>query len=298
LSVFLFRTQLMKIPKLNKAQIQESLAQLPAKVILGNQRNLTSKQKQFAKGLVDGLNQTEAFDKAYQHKGKRKTMSDNASRLAKDSRIQAEVEALERAKAYVDYQNSSEMIRRLRSLVVSQLTKEATDPNSKAGERIQALSKLGQVAELSVYKSVSEQIVHKSSDKLRADLLAQIKEAMQANTIDIGNDLDAIELLAEISGLPRPAPFEDGTGATPPAPDPALSKIDGTPLMHSIPDTQSLSESISSQNAPIESTTYTHVATLPDRNDSEEGGRASKNHPDWEEDSTGKTPPSVSKQNG
>lgn len=286
----------MKIPKLNKEQIKQSLAQLPAESILGNQRNLTSKQKQFARGLVDGLNQTEAFDKAYQHKGKRKTMSDNASRLAKDSRIQAEVEALERAKAYVDYQTSSEMIRRLRSLVVSQLTKEATDPNSKAGERIQALSKLGQVAELSVYKTVSEQIVHKSSDKLRADLMAQIKEAMQANTIDIGDDQDAIDLLAEISGLQRPEPFEDG--ATPPAPAPTLAQNDRAQLLHTIPDTQPPSKSISAQNAPIESTSYTHVETLPHRNDSEDGGGGTKNHPDWQEVPTGNTPPSVSKTKG
>jgi len=288
----------MKIQKLSKEQIKQSLAQLPAEAILGNQRNLTHKQKQFARGLVDGLNQTEAFDKAYQHKGKRKTMSDNASRLAKDSRIQAEVEALERAKAYVDYQTSSEMIRRLRSLVVSQLTKEATDPNSKAGERIQALSKLGQVAELSVYKSVSEQIVHKSSDKLRADLLAQIKEAMQANTVDIGEDLEAIELLAEISGLPRPAPFEDGTGATPPTPDPTLSQNDRAQLLHTIPDTQSPKKTNLAKNAPIESTSYTHVETLPHRNDDEEGGGGTKNHPDWQEVPTGNTPPSVSKTKG
>ena len=288
----------MKIPKLSKEQIKQSLAQLPAEVILGNQRSLTPKQKQFARNLVAGMNQTEAMDKAYNYKGKRKTMSDDASRLANDHRIAAEVEALERAKAYVDYQTSSEMIRRLRSLVVSQLTKEATDPNSKAGERIQALSKLGQVAELSVYKSVSEQIVHKSSDKLRADLMAQIKEAMQANTIEVSDDLEAIELLAEISGLPNPAPFEDGTGSTPPYPDPTLSKIDGTPLIHTIPDTRSPKKTESAQNAPIESTTYTHVATLPDRNDSEEGGRASKNHPDWQEVPTANTPPSVSKQKG
>ncbi len=294
---FLIYTHQMKLQKLSKEQIKQSLAQLPAEAILGNQRNLTHKQKQFARGLVDGLNQTEAFDKAYQHKGKRKTMSDNASRLAKDSRIQAEVEALERAKAYVDYQTSSEMIRRLRSLVVSQLTKEATDPNSKAGERIQALSKLGQVAELSVYKTVSEQIVHKSSDKIRADLMAQIKEAMQANTIDM-DDQDAIDLLAEISGQPRPTPFEDGTGATPPTPDQPILKNSGTPLMHSNPDTQSPKKTNLAKNAPIESTSYAHVETLPHRNDSEEGGGGTKNHPDWQETSTGNTPPSVSKQNG
>jgi len=291
----------MKIQKLSKAQIQESLAQLPAESILGNQRNLTHKQKQFARGLVEGLNQTEAFDKAYQHKGKRKTMSDNASRLAKDSRIQAEVEALERAKAYADYQTSSEMIRRLRSLVVSQLTKEATDPNSKAGERIQALSKLGQVAELSVYKSVSEQIVHKSSDKLRADLMAQIKEAMQANTVDIGEDLEAIELMAEISGLPRPAPFEDGTGATPPDPDPPSASNERAQLLHTIPDTRLPSEKLVHTNAEITQQNQDvtgHVSTLTHRNDDEEGGGASKNHPDWQEVSIGNTPPSVSKSKG
>ena len=294
MSVFLFHTQQMKIQKLNKEQIKQSLAQLPAEAILGNQRNLTHKQKQFARNLVAGMNQTEAMDKAYNYKGKRKTMSDDASRLANDHRIAAEVEALERAKSYADYQTSSEMIRRLRSLVVSQLTKEATDPNSKAGERIQALSKLGQVAELSVYKSVSEQIVHKSSDKLRADLMAQIKEAMQANTIDIGDDQDAIDLLAEISGLPRPEPFEDG--ATPPDPDPPFLEISDEQLLHTIPDTQSQSKS--NQNAPIESTSYTHVETLPHRNDSDEGGGGTKNHPDWQEVSTGNTPPSVSKQKG
>ena len=287
----------MKIPKLNKEQIKQSLAQLPPEVILGNQRSLTHKQKQFARNLVAGMNQTEAMDKAYNYKGKRKTMSDDASRLANDHRIAAEVEALERAKAYVDYQTSSEMIRRLRSLVVSQLTKEATDPNSKAGERIQALSKLGQVAELSVYKTVSEQIVHKSSDKIRADLMAQIKEAMQANTIDM-DDQDAIDLLAEISGQPRPTPFEDGTSANPPTPGPTLAAIDGTPLMHSNPDTQSPKKLSSSKKAPTESTSYTYVETLPHRNDSDEGGGGTKNHPDWQETSTGNTPPSVSKKNG
>jgi phage terminase small subunit len=287
----------MKIQKLSKEQIKQSLAQLPPETILGNQRNLTHKQKQFARGLVDGLNQTEAFDKAYQHKGKRKTMSDNASRLAKDSRIQAEVEALERAKAYVDYQTSAEMIRRLRSLVVSQLTKEATDPNSKAGERIQALSKLGQVAELSVYKTVSEQIVHKTSDKLRADLMAQIKEAMQSNTIDM-DDQDAIDLLAEISGQPMAAPFENGTSATPPTPDPAQIQNSGTQYVHTIPDTQSPKKSSSSKITPIESTSYTHVETLPHRNDLDEGGGGTKNHPDWQEKPIGEAPPMNSKSKG
>ena len=123
--------------------------------------------------------------------------------------------------------------------------------------------------------------------------MAQIKEAMQANTVDM-DDQDAIDLLAEISGLPRPEPFEDG--ATPPDPDPPFLEISDEQLLHTIPDTQSQSKS--NQNAPIESTSYTHVETLPHRNDSDEGGRGTKNHPDWQEVSTGNTPPSVSKQKG
>jgi len=127
--------------------------------------------------------------------------------------------------------------------------------------------------------------------------MAQIKEAMQANTVDM-DDQDAIDLLAEISGQPRPAPFEDGTGATLPTPDPTLAAIDGTPLMHTNPDTQSSSKSISAQNAPIESMSYTHVETLPHRNDSDEGGGGTKNHPDWQEKPIGEAPPMNSKSKG
>jgi hypothetical protein len=125
--------------------------------------------------------------------------------------------------------------------------------------------------------------------------MAQIKEAMQANTIEL-DDQDAIDLLAEISGLPRPEPFEDG--ATPPDPDPPFLEISDEQLLHTIPDTQSPKKTSLAQNAPIESTSYTHVETLPHRNDSDEGGRGTKNHPDWQEVSTGNTPPSVSKQKG
>jgi hypothetical protein len=182
--------------------------------------------------------------------------------------------------------------------VVERLTKEALDDDSSPSARINALKALGTVAGVDAFVHRTETKVIKDSTKIRADLMAQIKEAMQANTVDIGEDLEAIELMAEISGLPRPAPFEDGTGSTPPDPDPPLASNERAQLLHTSPDTQSPKKTNLAKNAPIESTSYTHVETLPHRNDSDEGGGGTKNHPDWQEVPTGNTPPSVSKQKG
>jgi hypothetical protein len=285
----------MKIPKLTKAQINEALKNNPMTSILGvSETALTPKQIKYCENVAMGNTKASSYRKAYNSKGKASVQANEGYKLSKRPDISVMTEAIRKG---IEWEKSH-TLSQTRALVVERLTKEALDDDSSPSARINALKALGTVAGVDAFVHRTETKVIKDSTKIRADLLAQIKEAMQANTIDIGNDLDAIELLAEISGQPRPAPFEDGTGVTPPEGDPAISEIDGTPLMHSIPDTQSLSESISTQNAPMKSTSYTHVATLPDRNDSEEGGRGSKNHPDWEEDSIGNTPPSISKQNG
>jgi phage terminase small subunit len=203
----------MRLPKLSKQQIKESLEMTPAHVILAGNRKLTHKQRQFARGIVDGLNQTEAYAQAYKHKGKRKTMSDNASRLIKDSRVQAEVEALERAKLYLDYQSSAQKIAELRSLVVSQLTKEALDPSSPPNARIQALSKLGSVSELQVFTEHKvEKTVIRDSESARKELMEQLKQALGDNMRTIEQDDDELELLEVISAPAK----RDGTAATPP----------------------------------------------------------------------------------
>jgi hypothetical protein len=229
----------MRLPKLSKQQIQQSLEMTPAHVILAGNRKLTAKQRAYCKGIVQGLNQTEAYSQAYKHKGKRKTMSDNASRLSKDSRIQAEIEALERAKLYLDYQNSAQKIAELRSLVVSQLTKEALDPSSPPNARIQALSKLGSVSELQVFTEHKvEKTVIKDSESARKDLMDQLKRAMADNLRTIEQDDDELELLEVIS---QPAKA-NGLVATPPTPDPHLGEESGSLPLHSNPHTRSHSE--------------------------------------------------------
>ena len=263
----------MRLPKLSKAQIKQSLEQTPAHVVLAGKRKLTHKQKTFAKNLVEGMNQTEAYAQAYQHKGKRKTMSDNASRLANDSRIQAEVEALERAKEFNALYSSAQ----LRTLVISQLTKEAVDPTSKASERIAALGKLGQVAELGVFVQRTETTVIKDSVQARNELMEQLKKAMSENmrTVDESEDADAQALLALIS---QPPAKSNPAMANPPLPDPDSDQIDGSPSLHSNVDKRNI-DKIESKPA-FQASNEGQLATLPD---ADGYGGSEILHPDWEE---------------
>ena len=240
----------MKLDKLTRKQIRESLKNTPAEVILAGHRRLTHKQKQFCKGIVEGLNQTEAYEQAYKHKGKRKTMSDNASRLRKDSRVQAEIEALERAKQFAAAHTAAQ----IRQVVISQLFQEAIDEKSKPSERIQALAKLGQVSEISAFTIRTEQTIHKPSDDIKAKILEQLKQAMKDNARTIDSEAD--ELLAKIG---KGSPSKIGTDSTPPIPHDPKSKVLLDTTTHSNPHTQS--PEISSQ---AQQGVAGDVATLPD----------------------------------
>lgn len=285
----------MKLPKLTKAQINEALKNNPMNEILNvSKRALTPKQIKYCENVAKGETKAGSYRKAYASKANPRVQANKGYELAKRDDIQMMIEATRKA---IEWEKSHTLAQ-TRALVVERLTKEALDDDSSPSARINALKALGTVSGVDAFVHRTETKVIKDSSKIRADLMAQIKEAMQANTIDVSDDLEAIELMAEISGLSRPAPFEDGTGVTPPTPDPPLSKTGGTQLLHTIPDTQPPSKSISAQNAPMKSTSYAHVETLPHRNDSEDGGGGTKNHPDWQEVSTGNTPPSVSKTKG
>ena len=280
----------MRLPKLNKQQIKESLEQTPAHVVLLGKRQLTYKQKAFCKGIVEGLTKTESYDKAYNFKGKRKTMSDEASRLAKDPRISAEIEALERAKEFNALYSSAQ----LRTLVISQLTKEAVDPQSKPSERIAALGKLGQVAELGVFIQRTETTVIKDSATARNDLMEQLKKAMSDNlrTIDSDSDDDAQALMNLISNSQRK---ESAQGANPPTPDPDSGAIDGSHILHSNPDKQFIDET---EKTSIQASNEGQLATLPDRSGYKQGEGVQKSHPDWDELRTETPPLHVSEQKG
>lgn len=281
----------MRLPKLNKKQIKESLEQTPAHVVLTGNRRLTSKQKAFCKNIVEGMNQVDAHANAYQWSGKRKNISNKASEMMKDGRIQAEIDALERAKEFNALYSSAQ----LRTLVISQLTKEAVDPQSKPSERIQALSKLGQVAELGVFVQRTETTVIKDSATARNELMEQLKKAMgeSMRTVDESQDDDAQDLLNLISNS---APNVIQDLADPPTPDPDLAEIDGSLLLHSNLDNQI---SVDSDTKPaFQASNEGHVATLPDRNGYKQGEGVQISHPDWQESEMVKAPVSGFKTKG
>lgn len=219
----------MRLQKLSKKQIKESLEQTPASVILTGKRKLTKKQTKFCEGVVDGLSLTDAYAEAYEWNGKRKTMSDEASRLKNDPRITAEIEALERAKQF----ETMYSLAQLRTLVISQLTKEAVAPDSKPSERIQALGKLGQVAELGVFVQRTETKVIKDSESAKNELMEQLKKALAEESKTIDADADDLMRLISHSAI------DNQDLEAPPIPDPHLAENRGTPIQHSTPHTQS-----------------------------------------------------------
>ena len=223
----------MKIARLTRKQMRESLDQVPFENVLGiEKRALTHKQQQFAKNVAQGDTGAEAYRKAYR-KGKTpvkpKVAGNRASKLKGNEVIALEIEAIKRAIAF----QTSHTTAQLRALVVSQLTKEALNEENPPASRLTALKALGTVAGVDAFLHISETRVVKDSATARSDLMEQLKRAIADNmrTIDVDSMDDANALLALIA-KPKPAP------ANPPTPDPPFSENSAARNTHTIPDKQ------------------------------------------------------------
>ncbi len=202
----------MKTP--SRKQLRETIKGKDISAVLSIPRGtLTQRQKRFASALVlEGKTGADAYRSAgYSAKGKPKTIGDAASRLKADCRIQAEIEALERAKQ-VAALHSAEA---LRSLVISTLTSAIIDPESKPATRITAAKILGQVTEVAAFTERKEITHVQDSGAIRSQILDQLK-SMMLSTTD-AQDVDATELLAELSaeephprGMPPNAERDSG----------------------------------------------------------------------------------------
>ena len=170
--------------------------------------------------------------------------------MNKDTRIQLETEAQKRA---IEFETAYSA-RQLKSIVISQLTKEALNPASKASERISALKALGNVAELGVFVERKEVRTIRDSTSAKADLLQKLQQAIkdQKRTVDS----DAMSLLEEISSNSFDATQQEkdlaaeALAANPPLGDPPNERSDERPILHSIPLKQSPIENDSQQTPP------------------------------------------------
>lgn len=227
--------------KLTRKQIQESLDQMPIDVLLTGTKNrrLTHKQQTFAKEVALGSTGADAYRKAYNSKGKPKSVGNNASKLMSNDGIKLEVEAIKRAIEF----NKSHSLAQLRALVVSQLTKEALNDDNPPASRLTALKALGEVSGVDAFVHRTETKVIRDSDSARSELMEQLKKAIADNmrTVD-SNQGDAESLLAELVSSPIETKDELDSDSlaielleAPPEGDPQVLDAHDQSILHSIP---------------------------------------------------------------
>ena len=186
--------------KIGRKQIAEALDQIPVeKLLLGSAgRELTAKQKRFARYVAEGNTGADAYRKAYNAKGTPKSVGSNASRLKADERMQIELTRLNTLKEIREQQSPAQ----LRATVIERLQLEATDENNPPAARIRALELLGKVTEVAAFTERREQTVIQSSEAIKQQLMDKLRTltAIDITPIDTLNTADdAQTLLAELN---------------------------------------------------------------------------------------------------
>jgi hypothetical protein len=227
----------MKPPKLSRKQVKEALDTVPVSLLLGKEvnRELTPKQRRFALEVAKGAKGAEAYRTVYSPNAKPKTAGDAASRMKRDSRIAAEIDAIEAAIRAAEYETPAG----LRSLVIHSLVKVITDPESKPGQITAAAKVLGSVTEVAAFTERKEVRTIRSSEDTRAAIMAQLREMLKSQADDAEVIDNAAEsLLAELSG---------SRGEVDPTLSPPPETVSSSPLppTHTIPHKQSSPSPIS-----------------------------------------------------
>jgi hypothetical protein len=184
--------------------------------------------------VAGGSTFNQAYRDAYQSKGNPKTIGTEIHHMNKDPRISLEIEAQKRA---IEFEKSYSA-KQLKSIVISQLTQEALNPDSKPAERISALKALGSVAELGVFVERKEIRTIKDSSTAKADLLAKLKSAIKDKNRTIDNDINS--LMDEISEKTDSKKEIEAQvlGAGPPTPTPPNVPSVDPSILHTIPHKQ------------------------------------------------------------
>lgn len=282
------RPQFIHMAKLSKREIKEGLQEIPIEQLLlgsANSRELTHKQKTFAKQVALGKPKTEAYRIAYDTKAKPPSVASDACKLSKNPDISLMIEAYKRAFEAREYQKPE----RLRELVIHQLTEMALNPEVKDAQRIKSLELLGKVSEVGAFTERKEtRVIHESS-KIKERLIEQLKTIINVDASEID---EGESLLRELSGsdLNDSEPqTEDPTTTRPPDIDHADegSVIHINPHIQSATQgsdehIQSASQSSETEKCPSQPTDLeqekSEVETLPPQKESEKEGVGGTNN--------------------
>lgn len=186
--------KVVRLPsKLSRQQIKEGLDQFPVEVLLSAGPNkkaqLTHKQREFARQLALGKTKVQAYRDSRDTQGSPTTQGNHASRLAKDARIQTEVEAYKLAIEAEKHRTPAQ----LKSLLVQQLVQHSLDSDFPPAQRVQCLKLLGSLFEVGAFVERKEVTTVSKSGDIRARVLDALKDVTDITTID-----DGLSLLDEI----------------------------------------------------------------------------------------------------
>jgi hypothetical protein len=193
----------MKIPKLNRKQIREALDQMPIeRLLIGSQSKtttLTNSQIKFAEEMALGKTKAEAYRKSRpngrQSQAKPATASRRGNELARDSRIQAQIDAFKLA---IEAQKYTTPLH-LRALVIQRLTEKAIDPEVKDSQQLKALELIGKLTEVQSFTERREVVnITADSGEMREKLIQSLRLALSNQDVEDVDEAD--QLLAEITG--------------------------------------------------------------------------------------------------
>lgn len=210
-----------------RKQLQEAAKVLPLESILGKTvtKDLTPKQKRFARAVAEGATKADAYRTAYPKAQSPRTISVDPYRLAADPRVSREIQAYAEAIEAERYRTPAQ----LRALVIHQLTKASIDESLPPSARLSAIKMLGQITEVAAFTERKEVRTISSSEDARAKVMQELKSLINSTAQDATViERDADTLLAELSG-----------GGPHPAPTPQDLQPESRPDKHTIPDKSS-----------------------------------------------------------
>ena len=234
------------IKKLTRKQIEEGFKQFPVEVLLsagpGKTAQLTTKQKEFARGIAMGKTKAQAYRDAYKGNATKRTLAVQPYVLARDERIQRERDAYSLALEAEKHRTPAQ----LKSLLVQQLVQHTLDEEFPPAQRVQCLKLLGSLFEVGAFVERKEVTTIKRSEDIRARILETLKDVTDVQALDVD---DGLSLLDEIKGAKTQDDSQILADADPtPVPPPQKSSGgDGThthtiPLERSDPESKNLPE--------------------------------------------------------
>ena len=207
--------------KLSRKAIDQGLDSLPLSVILGKQVSdgLTASQRTFAKEVARGQRKVDAFKTAYPNSKSKYSITHTPYMLARDPRIQKEIEAYELAIEAAKHRTPAA----LRELVIQGLVQVALDPDAKDAVKVQALKTIGTITEVAAFTEQKVVRTISSSEDARARVMSELRGLLTSGASD-ATVIEADSLLQELTGDNSVgAPADNSVGAdaqTPPHPVP------------------------------------------------------------------------------